>query len=110
MEDETAWVLNLLDGRQNLMTGIEHGAVTYALVARGRPIVGAVAPVFAERWYMAAVGLGSLSKHGRQLPERLEVSPEGTLAKSTLTFGLSATDNRRLSSDLPPGCAPKLAS
>ena len=92
IEDETAWVLNLLDGRENLMTGIEHGAVTYALVARGRPIVGAVAPVFSNGWYMAAVELGSWSQKDRQEPQRMEVSSVGTLADSTLTFGLPPTD------------------
>jgi myo-inositol-1(or 4)-monophosphatase len=93
MDDETAWVLNLLDGRENLMAGIEHGAVTYALVARGRPIVGAVAPVFSKGWYMAAVELGSWSRKERQEPQRMEVSSVGTLAESTLTFGLPPTDN-----------------
>ncbi|WP_255770914.1 inositol monophosphatase family protein [Pseudarthrobacter sulfonivorans] len=92
MEDETAWVLNLLDGRENLITGIEHGAVTYALVARGRPIVGAVAPVFSNGWYMAAVELGSWSQKDRQEPQRVEVSSAGTLAESTLTFGLPPSD------------------
>lgn len=93
MDDETAWVLNLLDGRENLMTGIEHGAVTYALVDHGRPILGAVAPVFSEGWYMAAVELGSWSQKERQEPQRLAVSSVGTLAESTLTFGLPPTDN-----------------
>jgi fructose-1,6-bisphosphatase/inositol monophosphatase family enzyme len=92
LEDETAWVLNLLDGRENLMVGIQHGAVTYALVARGRPIVGAVAPVFSKGWYMAAVELGSWFQGEEQEPQRMEVSSVGSLAESTLTFGLPSND------------------
>lgn len=90
--DETAWVLNLLDGRENLMTGIEHGAVTYTLLARAHPILGAVAPVFSEDRYMAAIGLGSWSQKGRREPQKMEVSRLGTLAESTLSFGLPHTD------------------
>lgn len=92
MKHETAWVLNLLDGRGNLMAGIEHGAVTYALIAHGRPIIGAVAPVYSKGWYMGAVELGSWFQVERQEPHRIRVSSVGTLAESTLTFGLPPND------------------
>lgn len=92
-DDEPAWVINVQDGWQNLRTGIEHGAISYTLITLRRPFISVVAPVFSDRWYMAAAGLGAWQQGGREEPRRINTSHAKTLASSTLTFGLPAGDD-----------------
>jgi hypothetical protein len=94
MEDEPAWVINLQDGWQNLRTGIEHGAISYTLIAHRGPVISVVAPVFSDRRrYMAAAGLGAWQQDGQEEePRRIYASSTETLASSSLTFGLPADD------------------
>lgn len=92
-EDEPAWVLNLQDGRSNLLAGIEHAAISYTLITLRRPFISVVAPVFSHRWYMAAAGLGAWQQDGRSESRKINASHEKTLASSSLTFGLPAGDD-----------------
>lgn len=93
LDDEPAWVINLQDGWQNLRTGIERGAISYTLVALRRPFISVVAPVFSDRWYMAAAGVGAWQQDRRGEPRRIQVSSVDALGSSALSFGLPADDN-----------------
>jgi myo-inositol-1(or 4)-monophosphatase len=92
-DDEPAWVINVQDGWQNLRTGIEHAAISYTLIAHRGPVISVVAPVFSDRWYMAAAGLGAWQQDGQEEePRRIYASSAETLASSSLTFGLPDGD------------------
>jgi myo-inositol-1(or 4)-monophosphatase len=93
MDDEPAWVINLQEGWQNLLTGIEHGAISYTLITLRGPFISVVSPVFSDRRYMAAAGLGAWQQDERNEPRRVYASSAETLASSSLTFGLPADDN-----------------
>ncbi|TSE15005.1 hypothetical protein B1A87_002810 [Arthrobacter sp. KBS0703] len=92
LDDEPAWVINLQDGWQNLLAGFEHAAVSYTLITLRRPFISAVAPVFSERRYMAAAGLGAWQQGEREEPRKVHPSSADALGSSALSFGLPADD------------------
>ncbi|WP_230011243.1 inositol monophosphatase family protein [Microbacterium sp. Bi128] len=84
------WVMNPVDGVSNLLHGIEHASVSFALLWRGFPILGVIADVFGGRQYMAAHGEGIWIQDERlgSEPQPLPALRQEHLSSSILTFAL----------------------
>lgn len=89
-DSEYAWVINPIDGASNLLHGIENAAVSFALLWRGFPIVGAIADVFGGKQYLAAHGEGAWIQYERpgSEPVRLPALRQKDLSSSLLSFAL----------------------
>lgn len=89
-ESDYTWVMNAVDGVSNLLHGIEHASVSFALLWRGFPILGVIADVFGGRQYMAAHGEGAWIQDGRlgSEPQLLPELRQEHLSSSILTFAL----------------------
>lgn len=89
-ESDYTWVMNPVDGVGNLLHGIEHASVSFALLWRGLPILGVIADVFGGRQYMAAHGEGAWIQDERlgSEPQLLPELRQEHLSSSILTFAL----------------------
>ncbi len=79
---ELAWVIDPLDGTTNYAHGFPWFAVSIALVAGGRPLVGVVANVMSGETYTAACGQGAWCNG-----EPIRVSDTESVADSLLATG-----------------------
>jgi len=83
------WILDPVDGTTNLMRGFRHSAVSLALTADGRPVVGLIYNPYADELFTAAAGNGA-TLNGRPI----RASKHQNLADGLIGFGTTPYDRR----------------
>jgi len=86
-----AWVLDPVDGTTNYAHGLDHYALSLALIHDGVPVAGVVVDPERDHTYNAILGRGAFRNR-----ERLRVSPHSKLVESIIATGFPYDRGKRL--------------
>jgi myo-inositol-1(or 4)-monophosphatase len=90
---EWLWLVDPLDGTNNVAIGLPTYVVGVALCFRGRPLLGVVHDPVTERTWSALRGRGALGPDGRRLPAPLHrAAPHGPVLAWTQGYDVARDD------------------
>src|SRR5690606_40045797 len=89
---EWTWLVDPLDGTNNVAIGLPAYVVGLALCREGRPLVGVVHDPVTARTWSAIRGRGALASSGSRLSAAYRPSPHGPLPAWTQGYAVSRKD------------------
>ena len=88
LEKERVWIVDPLDGTRDFIDGVPQFAAMIGLAVEGRPVLGVVNQVAADKLFYGVVGEGAWLESGGKL-EVLRVSCNDDLSRATMTVSRS---------------------
>jgi myo-inositol-1(or 4)-monophosphatase len=89
---EWTWLVDPLDGTNNVAIGLPTYVVGVALCRSGRPVLGVVHDPVSRQTWSAVRGKGAVASSGARLAPRHAPSPHGPLLAWTQGYGIARDD------------------